>query len=256
MSGKVAVFVLVAALLFGAGCGGGEMPESVTTVPLGEGAVAVVVTESGRPGRTYVNLHDNENTAVEAARAILARHGGRIVELRHTGERNITFTRGDTTYTFDPNRMFTPAGIEATLRRFGAFSPAAAAEVERLAEAVLERAGLDTLSLVVALHNNTDANYSAASYLPGGSEDGNAAEVFLVEGSDPDDFFFVTERSFFEAIRAAGFNVVLQDNARATDDGSLSVLCGRRSISYVNVEAEHGHRSVQERMLAVLVRSS
>ncbi|QXD15577.1 hypothetical protein GQ464_001135 [Rhodocaloribacter litoris] len=256
MPERAAALVGLCLALWGTGCGGRGVVEDVTTVPVGAGAVEVVVTESGRPGRTFLSLHDDENTAVEAARAVIRRHGGRLVELRHTGERNITFTLGDTTYTFDPNRMFTPAGIEATLRRFGAFSPAAAAEVRRLAEAVLVRAGLDTLSLVVAVHNNTDENYSAASYLPGGSEDGNAVEVFIADGSDPDDFFFVTERGLFEVVRAAGFNVVLQDNARATDDGSLSVYCGRRGIPYVNVEAEYGHRDVQERMLAFLVRIS
>ena len=51
-----------------------------------------------------------------------------------------------------------------------------------------------------------------------------------------------------------GFNVVLQNNANVTDDGSLSVYCGQREIEYVNVEAQHGHRGANRKMLKRMLR--
>ena len=47
--------------------------------------------------------------------------------------------------------------------------------------------------------------------------------------------------------------MVLQNNDRATDDGSLSVLAARRGQRYVNVEAQHGHVEAQAQMLCVLL---
>ena len=130
----------------------------------------------------------------------------------------------------------------------------------RAAEQVVERFARDLLSIyaieradvVIALHNNTEGHYSALSYDKGGELASDAAAVFIKDGSDPDDFFFVTERAVFDALRRRGFNVVFQDNRRVTDDGSLSVYCGRAGVRYINVEAQHGHRDQQVAMLLAL----
>lgn len=110
----------------------------------------------------------------------------------------------------------------------------------------------DAQAAVVTLHNNTDGNYSVLSYLPGGAHAREAQEVHVVDGRDPDDFFFVTDRDLFERLAEKGFNVVLQHNDAATDDGSLSVYAGRRGKPYVNVEAEHGHLHEQVEMVRAL----
>ena len=179
----------------------------------------------------------------------------------HEGGRNVAFERGARRYAFDPNRIFTDAGALATLRRLNRtdstvadIDPEVVEVVRRFAEALLDSVGLDTLRQVVALHNNTDEQYSARSYLPGAEYASDAADVHLEPGSDADDFFFVTERTLFDRLRAEGFNVVLQHNAAVTDDGSLSVFAARAGIRYVNVEAQHGHRAEQERMITVLAR--
>ena len=117
------------------------------------------------------------------------------------------------------------------------------------AEELLRTYALDNASAVIALHNNTDQRYAATSYLSGAELAQDAAHVSLEAGVDPDDFFFVTQQGLFEALKAAKFNVVLQDNRTVTDDGSLSVYCGQQGIPYVNVEAEHGHLEAQVKML-------
>src|SRR5690606_38163161 len=95
-------------------------------------------------------------------------------------------------------------------------------------------------AVVVTLHNNTPDHYSARSYAEGGEYERDAEAVHLEPGVDPDDFFFVTERALFDILAAEGFNVVLQDNRRVTDDGSLSVWAARVGLPYVNGEAEPG----------------
>lgn len=201
-----------------------------------------------------VNVHDDENTSVEAALAALARVPARITELQHTGARNLTIRRGAETFVVDPNRIFTDAGAALSLSRLSRMDEAMLRDVRAFADTLLALAGAADAETVVTLHNNTDANYSARSYLPGAEYAADAAAVHLVPNGDPDDFFFVTDRPLYDALAAQGFNVVLQHPDTVTDDGSLSVLAARRGQRYVNVEAQHGHAEAQQRMIEALVR--
>ena len=239
------------------------------SVPLGDGAVTVRVWTApipdplGTPAfETFplnaLNLHDDEGTSVEAALAVLRERGGRVVELVHSGERNVTFTAGGRTYVADPNRMFTAAGRARTL---AALSPDYDAEaggagreaLAAFADRVLALYAAVPPAVVVTLHNNTPDGYSTASYERGGPYEADAAAVTALDGVDPDDFFFVTDRALYDQLVGAGFNAVLQDNDAATDDGSLSVWAAREGTAYVNVEAERGHLAEQTRMIAALV---
>lgn len=226
--------------------------ETRTPLSIGDAQVDLVVYATDAPGLTYISLHDNEQTSVEAALAIIRQRGGRVIELQHTGERNITFSLRDSVYVFDPNRMFTDAGAQRTLEGLSRNTPEAHAAVRAFAEAVLAFYELPTLEAVITLHNNTEDNYSAQSYTAGAEYEQDAAAVFIRDGTDADDFFFVTDTALFEALRAEGFNAVLQDNAQATDDGSLSVYCGQHGLPYINAEAQHGHLEPQIRMLQTL----
>ena len=217
-----------------------------------ETEVAIQITERPCPSACWsaIVIHDDEDTAVEAALAVLRRDGGRLVELRHAGTRNLTFLLDGETFTVDPNRIFTPAGRARTLAALSRDAPAARAAVAAFADTLLAVYG--TPAVVVALHNNTEANYSAASYAPGGSDAREAADVFLAPGADPDDFVFVTTRPLFEAVAASGVNAILQDNAAMTDDGSLSVWAAQNGRPYVNVEAQHGHAAENARLIRAL----
>ena len=224
-------------------------------VPLGEGTVTVRVRLDGRqPGLLHaLNLHDDESTSVEAAAEVIARRGGRVVEVVHSGDRNVTFRVGGRSYEADPNRMFTEAGRARTLGSLSSNDPAAEAALEAFADSVLALYTAVRPDVVVTLHNNTPDNYSARSYEPGAQYASDAAAVTVHPGSDPDDFFFVTDRALYDALVGEGFNAVLQDNDAATDDGSLSVWAAREGVPYVNVEAQHGHRAEQAAMIDALV---
>ncbi len=200
----------------------------------------------------WFNMHDDENTAVRAARRVVGH--GRLWELRHPGGRNIRFRLHGKRYGFDPNRIYTPEGRKKTLKEFShAYTPEADTAVARFARFVLGQVVNDA-AVVVALHNNTRGRYSVESYLPGARYAADAAEVHQAPATDPDDFFYCADTLLFRRLAAAGWNALMQNNASVTDDGSLSVYCGRRGIRYVNIEAQRGHRRMQARMITSLQR--
>ena len=98
----------------------------------------------------------------------------------------------------------------------------------------------------------SSVNSYDVSYAPGGSEAQNAADVFISEREDIDDFFYTTDSTIFYNLKQAGFNVVLQNNKAVVNDGSLSVYCGYNNMRYVNIEAQHGHKEQQMRMINAL----
>lgn len=208
----------------------------------------------------FINLHENENTSVTSVRSFLLVNGGSVVKFQKQKQtRYVSFSLDSKDYTFDPNRMFTPNGIKATLETNGPYSEAAAEEVTKFATAVLDIYGFDDQDIVLALHNN-GGTYGANSYLPGGPYENDAEKVNIVEGSNPSDFFYAVDPIYYDALAAQNYNVVLQSNDTVTDDGSLSYFCGIEGKSYVNFEAQaettsFGQQVVVELDMVYAVRS-
>lgn len=230
---------------------------AVRSFAVGDARIDVVTTTFPTDAKpvnvAFVSVHDDEQTAVDAAGDVLRDRGGRLVEVRHSGAREIAFGLGGTEHRIDPNRIFTPAGRKATLTALSTWSQPADDVVAAFADELLSTFAVDNVDLVVAIHNNTPDRYTAANYAPGGSLAADAARMSLQPGGDLDDFFFVTDAAIFSALSNRGHSVILQNEATVADDGSLSVWCGRMGIPYVNVEAEHGHRGEQAAMLRDLL---
>lgn len=221
---------------------------------LGNNAVVTVLHEVAGSNLLFFNMHDDENTAVEAGLRVIELRGGRLLELQHSGNRLVSFEIASTTYKFDPNRIFTPLGIKKTLDRYSQAAPSAVQAVQSFSNSLIEDSRLGETELIVTLHNNGEGEYSAESYLPEGEYAIDAEAVHIQAGLDPDDFFFVTQDRLFQLFKSAGYNVVLQNNATVTDDGSLSVWAGRERIPYINVEAQHGHLAEQVEMVLEVYR--
>lgn len=219
----------------------------------GPSSLPASLLSAARPGLRYLNLHENEQTSVEAATALLQHHPGTLIELRAGGGRLVTFRAGWRPHAFDPNRIFTEPGLRATLRQHGSDTPPARAAVLALRDAVLALIADEADAPVVALHNNGAGPYSVRSYGPGGAHALDAQAVATNPSLSPQDFFLVTRRSLFDGLRARGFNTVLQSEHPA-DDGSLAVWFQQQGRAYVNVEALHGHALEQQRMLAAVAQ--
>ena len=220
---------------------------------VGESKLLAQERRFGRGGLTLVNLHDDEQASVEAAVQVLQDRGGRLVELMHSGKRRVEFSWQGKNYHFDPNRIFSPAGVRLTLRGDEPIPEGAYAAVETFAKDFIDYFRLDKQSVLIALHNNDEGSFSIRSYEPGAVYQADTARLHLEPGADPDDFCFVTEERVFLELQRRKMNVVLQDNTIRRDDGSLSVFSGRKSISYINVEAEPEHLQEQKRMLETAI---
>ena len=201
-------------------------------------------------GIWFVHVHEDEKTATSAATEFIDSIGyGCFVTLQHGSGRNISFTQGGVSYKFDPNRMFTDAGRKATLQKLGKYSESAFSDVTRLAKTFTSNY-IDSNKLIIALHNNTnDGGLTIKSYTKGGDYAPDASQVFINQKEDADDFFYTTSKKAFTFFKELGFNVMQQNNATVTDDGSLSVYAGLKKIDYINIEAEHGKTAQQKRML-------
>ena len=199
---------------------------------------------------SFINLHDDENTSVDAGLQFLSVNGGSLLQLQHSGKRHFRFMLQDQTFAFDPNRIFTEEGIKATLEKQSIYHEDAASEVKKIADSILINY-VDDKKLVIALHNNTERGLSILSYKKGGSEFKNAARVYVNSLMNPHDFMLTTDAALFHYLKRKKINVVLQHHSPA-DDGSLSVYAAKNKIPYVNIEALHGHLDEQIRMLEAL----
>lgn len=224
-------------------------------IPLGERQVGFEVHESPvrKEGPILLALHSNEATSIQVAKSLLPRYAGTLIVIDGGGQRRIRLRSNSGRVTVDPNRMFSLAGVTRDLKLFSTYSPAEAKQFAKFGEAVIRTFGIDGSRPVIALHNNSNGNFSIDSYLRGGSEAAATAEVTRGP-ADPDNFFLVTHPKLYEDLAKLEVNVVLQDNQKAPDDGSLSVYCGRRGFTYVNVEAQHGAEEEQKKMLEMVLR--
>lgn len=221
-------------MLLNAGCAVKQV------VHVGDTRVIIEKTQHGK-GKNFVHVHQNETTALRAAKAVVQSQGGSVITLVHPGGRNIVFHLNHQRYEFDPNRIFTDKGIKKTLTQFGAYSRAAHAQVRLLADHIKS---MIPPGKIIAVHNNND--YSIKSYLPGKSLHRDAKAVYLNGNRFYRNFYLVTKMQEFKRLKHLHFNTILQAHD-ATDDGSLSVYLANRD--YINVEAGYQELYAQIDML-------
>ncbi|WP_244946964.1 capsule assembly Wzi family protein [Legionella israelensis] len=213
---------------------------SVYPVMVGNEKVLIKVWQ-GEGKKIFVHLHQNETTALKAAKTVFRQQKAGLLTLQHSGGRNIHFRLNHQRFEFDPNRIFTDKGIKASLKKYSHYTPEAYQEVKKLAEAILKHL---PEGRIIAVHNNQ--GYSIRDYLPGHSLASDAKAVYLSPGHYFRNFYLFTQKKDYLHFKTLGLNGVLQAE-NASDDGSLSVLF--RHKSYINVEAGYNQLSEQIQML-------
>lgn len=237
--------------------GTGEMRQASATneqVRLGSTMVSILSRSEGSAALTYVNVHENEITARTALNLWVQRTKARAVCLKAQRARLISFAFENRIFIFDPNRMFTARGIEQTLRFHGPYTPAAHDLIAGFAAKVVRALRTSEAQAIIALHNNFQGKYSIYSHLGDGANASEAERVKLGRPEAGHEFILANRASTFEYLSNAGLNVVLL-NSRPPDDGSLSVYCHQHRLTYVNVEAPHGHLESQLGMLREVTAS-
>lgn len=221
---------------------------------LANNTIPIKIQQYGeRTDIVFINLHDDEATSVDAAKRILEEYGGMLIEIENNAQRNIRFRLGKYFYEIDPNRIFSKEGIKRSLLQSGRTSPKAIDESAKLGERILKLIPEQT-GCIIALHNNTPDHFSALEYTPGNKRAAESKKVYINPDQDADDFFLTTDNSLYEKLADKRYNTILQDNKNCTEDGSLSVYCGRKNIRYVNCETEHGKTEQYYDMIKSLLK--
>lgn len=192
--------------------------------------------------RHYLVIHGDEETARSVLTRFIATHEG-IAYIIESHTRNVPIGGGE----IDPNRMFSRAGAESSLKSLNpAWSRSqldqALALLDRerphLVKALFPSAG----GRLVALHNNSE-QYSVADEQP------ISDAVSLTDSANLHAFFLCTDPMDYQILAASPYNVVLQQNKPQEDDGSLSRLAASRGVRYVNLEVRMGDSDRQMEML-------
>lgn len=192
-------------------------------------------TRSG--GMVYFHPHDSEQVSIQAARNIIARHGGKAFVVENQGKRIVSFSLQGHTYSFDPNRIFSAEGVAATLRRYGPYSDAARDATVQFARWL---SGLLSSGRVFAIHNNRDTTYNVLSYRDAKGHPAQGVKALSINSKqDPGNFVYTTNIGLYMAAKDSGFNTVLQAQD-VDDDGSYSVYAMRHGLDYINVETKIG----------------
>ncbi len=200
------------------------------------------VLRHGKSRRRYLLIHGNERTAHAVLTAHMKTHKG-IAHLVTGQARNIPVGN----LVFDPNRIWSRAGAEKNIRALN--RNATDDQRETLLQildkwrAIMVAAVIPPKGgLLVALHNNSQG-YSVED------EVSISDQTSLKNRANPHEFMLATDPADFAILAQSDFNVVLQQKAPPTDDGSLSRLAALQGVRYVNIEAGLGNTAKQQAML-------
>lgn len=232
-----------------------SVSEKTIFYKLAQSTISIKLRQYGdRTDLVFIKLHDDESTSVDATEKILEEEGGLLIEIENNSRRNIKFRLGNNYYYVDPNRIFSKTGIQKSMEELGRINLYAANEVEKFGQRII-RLIPKSASCVIALHNNTPDQFSVMEYAAGNKRSTDTKKIYINKEQDPDDFFLTTDHQLYEKLADHGFNAVLQDNNTCTEDGSLSVYCGKNKIRYVNCETEHGKTEQYFRMIQSVLES-
>lgn len=246
------IIVLVNLLLFAAEPGFMRTISRTTyTLFLGEEKVWVDIYERTGADITLLNLHDNENTSVEAGLAFIEKYGGRLIELRHGRGREVVVRLDGVLNRFDPNRMFTDVGLRKSLEYFQNNNDEVFAIAAAFRDSVIRLFDVRKGMLVIALHNNTPSKMTIKDFRVGEWYGDDTEEVSINPQEDPDNFFVVTQAELYSALYSSGYNVALKATY-PPDRGMLIDYCENKGALYVTIETEHGKRKKQEEMLETI----
>jgi hypothetical protein len=200
------------------------------------------IVRNGGSKRHYLLIHGDEETARQVLTRFIETHEGTAF-LIETHNRNVPIDKGE----IDPNRMFSRAGAEASLKRLNAeWTPqqmqTALAVLDKGRERLVSALLPPRKGLLIALHNNSE-EYSVNDEIP------VSDSVSLREPANLHAFFLCTDPSDFNELAKSPYNVVLQQKKPQDDDGSLSRLAARRGVRYVNLEVRQGNADRQLEML-------
>lgn len=201
-----------------------------------------------KPGKKMflIRVHGDEHDASSVGRWWINEFGGTFLDIDND-TREVRFYTGEHQVAFDPNRVFSPAGIKETLQKNGTLvRPHIVNAVKNFPQALVQEfMGKDH---IIALHNNKE--YTIQKYVEG--EYAHCAkDVRMAKPQSPQDFILVTKKKDFDALKDC--NVVLLSDT-PDQEGSLSSFCLKNNLRYFNIETKHGNMQQQKVLLGLISR--
>ena len=206
------------------------------------------VVKKGNSDRKYIWLHGDEQTAKMALENHMKKSKGTAFFIVND-LREVNLEEG----LIDPNRIFSSYGAKRNIHKYN--PQWSASKKKKLLDSIDKdrKTFFETLfpkngGLLVALHNN----YKGYNIY---QEVENSDAISIKDDQNPRDFFLCTNREDFELLAKSPYNVVLQNNLPAKDDGSLSWAALKNQVRYINIETRLGWLSMQKRMLAYVEKT-
>ena len=228
----------------------------VSEIPISENGLnwrfTIVENTKQNRGPTIFLLHDNENSAFDTAIYAVRKYGGKVVAVEAGDRRNFNGQ--------DPNRNF---GLTQA-------ATAPCRDMKRKPAPVFTTLLTDLQagrpSFFLTLHNNANGHSSNGG--SGGISAARDSAVMNGEmapgGGDEDDAVLLagttpleqnaSARKLIDKLHKARVNVIYEHVTPQGNDCSFSnYVVLNRLGDYYNIEAQHGHTSVQKHMLDVLM---
>ncbi|HWJ90351.1 MAG TPA: hypothetical protein VNR87_04530 [Flavisolibacter sp.] len=197
-----------------------------------------------------VSLHSNELAAIRTAMNFAEARNAVFYRLMNSERRNVEADLLDKKITFDPNCIFTTTGRKQNLKMNHCFDKPIDEQVFQLSRFIIR--DMSNEKAIVSVHSSDD--HSILEYKKGGALHKQAKEICQQPSMDAGDFMVTNEEYIYRALKSKGFNVVLQNKAKAKDDGSLGIFCSRAGKPYVGIETRAGHTEEELRMLDAVDR--
>ncbi len=198
------------------------------------------IVRNHRSTRRYVLLDGDEDTARKVLLDHMESQRG-TAYLIEGAAREVAIGGGK----LDPNRMFSRAGAEDSLRALnpGWKDGQVAAALDLLdmqREKLLDALMPPDRGLLIAL--GSGAGTDSAADAP--------AERRSLPQPGSQAFYLCTDPADYQALAASPYNVVLSRYLRARDDGSLARRAATRHVRFLHIEARPGDAAAQRDMLA------
>lgn len=220
---------------------------TIRTIDLGELSCSLLLKTTDQAIATLVALHPNEKTCIEVLDDLPNGVQFNMVGVEQAEKRLLRFRKFNQDLWFDPNRIFTETGLRKNLQFHNNCVTAEwEQDIQSFSDTLISFIQANQAShYVVAVHNNSDENFSILSY----QDTTEASDVFINAEEDVDNFILVTQPQDFAFFKRNKINTALPANRQYEDDGSLSVYCLQNGFPYINIEVEHGNRQKQIQLL-------
>ncbi len=228
---------------------GDRYSSTIRKVDLGESHCRLLLKTSEKAVATLVSLHPNEKTCIEVLDDLPEDVSFNLVAIEQDGKRLLQFRKSNQEVWFDPNRIFTTTGLRKNLQfhNNGAIADWEQ-DIQSFSDTLISFIQANRTSpYIVAVHNNSDENFSILSY----QHTAEASDIFINPEEDIDNFILVTRPQDFAFFKRNNVNTALLADSLYEDDGSLSVFCLQNNIPYINIEVEHGNKQKQILLLTL-----